>query len=231
MDTTYLLENYILKHYEREVSKKLLQESQLLQSLQKAKCNTPTLLAVSEGWHLYRRLKGEVPKSISYFHIQAVARFLAKFHSITSKEKFQGTFLESYPLHEMLHFTKQHHYFYYKKLHSLKHLQLQNDGFIHGDLFKDNTLFDGEQIGVFDFIDGGVGAFSFDVAVALLSFNPHKRKSYRALFLRTYNQHAPKKITDKTLSKEIADGAKLYALLRIQKYKNIKKAKELANLW
>jgi hypothetical protein len=33
------------------------------------------------------------------------------------------------------------------------------------------------------------------------------------------------------LQKQIQNAAKLYALLRIQKYKNPKKAKELANLW
>ena len=127
----------------------------------------------------------------------------------------------------MLQFTKKHYYLYYKKLDSLKSLQLKSDGFIHGDIFVDNTLFEAERIALFDFIDGGCGAFSFDVGVAVMSFNPHKKRAFTQLFLQTYNQHAPKKVTKRELHEQMQNAAKLYALLRINKYKTTTKAKLL----
>ena len=231
MDTTYLLDKYVLKHYEREISSKILNDAKTLELLTSHGLNTPKYVASSKGWHLYTRLKGDIPKNISYFHIQALARFLSTMYSIKHKDFQNEYFLQNYKLSNILSYCKKNHYFYYKKLQSLQHFQLNKDGFIHGDLFKDNTLFHGEKIAVFDFIDGGLGAFSFDIAVALLSFNTNKRRSYTKLFLNTYNQNAPHKITFTLIEKEIKNAAKLYALLRIQKYKNPKKAKELANLW
>ncbi len=231
MDTTYLLDNYVLKHYERDIEKKIVEDSKLLHHLNRNGLNTPLHLASSQGWHLYSRLRGSRLTTTHYFHIQAVARFLAKFHTLTAKHHLQTPFLDGYELTEILKQTKETHYFYYKKLQELQNFHQQKDGFIHGDIFKDNTLFDGEKLGVFDFIDGGVGAFSFDIAVALMAFNPHQKSSLLQLFLNTYNQRAPRKIKIKELQKEIKNAAKLYALLRIQKYKNPKKAKELANLW
>ena len=231
MDTTYLLDDYILKHYERDIDEKLLRDSKILELLKTKGLNTPLHLASAKGWHLYSRLEGEVPRSISYYHIQALARFLSKMHSITRHYHGGKEFLSEYNLINILEYCKEEHYFYYKKLQSIESLILRNDGFIHGDIFKDNTLFHGEKIGVFDFIDGGVGAFCFDVAVALVAFNAHKRKSYMKLFCKTYNQHAPRKIQLQSIEKHIKNAAKLYGLLRIEKYKNPKKAKELANLW
>jgi len=231
MDTTYLLDKYVLKHYEREISSKILNDAKTLELLTSHGLNTPKYVASSKGWHLYTRLKGDIPKNISYFHIQALARFLSTMHSIKHKDFQNEYFLQNYKLSNILSYCKKNHYFYYKKLQSLQHFQLNKDGFIHGDLFKDNTLFHGEKIAVFDFIDGGLGAFSFDIAVALLSFNTNKRRSYTKLFLNTYNQNAPHKITFTLIEKEIKNAAKLYALLRLDKYKNPKKAKELANFW
>jgi homoserine kinase type II len=41
-------------------------------------------------------------------------------------------------------------------------------GLIHGDLFPDNTLFEGEQLcGIVDFFSGGQGLLGFDLAVAI----------------------------------------------------------------
>jgi homoserine kinase type II len=231
MDTTYLLENYILKHYERKIDLKLQSDKNLLALLYNNGLDVPLHIASSQGWHLYSRLRGSSPKNIGYFHIQALARFFAKMHKLTQGYTNASPFLAQYKLKDMLDFCKAEHYFYYKKLHSLQNFSLQNNGFIHGDLFKDNTLFEGQNIKVFDFIDGGLGEFSFDIGVALVAFNPNKRKSYTKLFLNTYNQNASKKITLHTLEKQITNAAKLYALLRIQKYKNPQKAKALTKLW
>ena len=229
MDTTYLTQKYVLKHYERDIEERIRSDRELLTLLSEKKFNTPRYLSSSKGWHLYSRLKGSLPQTTHYFHIQALARFLRELHSIRFKS--EQRFLEPQRLQKILNYTKEHHFYYYKKLHSLTHFSLKNEGFIHGDIFKDNTLFCGEKIAVFDFIDGGMGSFSFDIAVALLSFNPSKRQSYLKLFLQTYNQKMRRKLQKHDIEKEIQNAAKLYALLRIEKYKNIKKAKELANLW
>jgi homoserine kinase type II len=231
MDTTYLLDNYVLKRYERDIDTKVEVDAQLLKRFSQNGLNTPLHLASSKEWHLYSRLQGKSLHTTRYFHIQALARFLASLHTLTYKKEHTDLFLEEYDISDILMFSKKHHYYYYKKLQSLQGFQQKEDGFIHGDIFKDNTLFDGEKIGVFDFIDGGIGAFSFDVAVALMAFNPYKKISLTRLFINTYNQRAPQKISLPEIQEQIQNAAKLYALLRIQKYKNPKKAKQLANLW
>ncbi len=231
MDTTYLSKHYVLKYYEREMGEKILQDAERLEKLSQAQLNTPRYLAQSQGWHLYTRLQGQTPKSTQLYHIQSLARFMAKMHQETSQHHCSKLFLEQYQLKKTLTSLKKEFFYYYKKFQTLQDIKERNDGFIHGDIFCDNTLFEGKKIAVFDFIDGACGAFSFDIAVALVAFNPHKRHSFTQLFLNTYNQKAPKKIHKEELQAQIKIAAKLYALLRIQKHKTTTKAKQLANLW
>jgi homoserine kinase type II len=231
MDTTYLSKHYVLKYYEREMGEKILQDAKLLEKLSQAQLNTPKYLAQSKGWYLYTRLQGKTPKNTQLYHIQSLARFMAKMHQETSKHQCSTLFLEQYQLKKTLYTLKKEFFYYYKELQTLQDIKEQNDGFIHGDIFCDNTLFEGGRIAVFDFIDGACGTFSFDIAVALVAFNPHKRHSFTQLFLNTYNQKAPKKIQKKELLVQIKVAAKLYALLRIKKHKTTTKAKQLANLW
>ena len=225
VDTTYLLDGYILKYYEREIDKQIEEDTLRLELLKNAHLQVSTLLASQKGWHLYKRLEGRVPKTVSYYHIQALARFMAKLHN--QKLPAQDEFIERYQVEKKLLVLKHESYFYYKKLAPLKDFQESYDGFIHGDIFKDNTVFNGEQIAVFDFIDGGLGSFAFDIAVALLSFNPKNKSSHNRLFLSTYNQHAPKKIALKTLHEYRKIASLFYALVRISSGQNIARVKEL----
>ncbi|MEN4053675.1 MULTISPECIES: phosphotransferase [Sulfurimonas] len=235
MDTTYIVHNhkeaYILKKYERDIKEKILFDTELLQKLNAAGLNVPLLLAQNKEWYLYKKLKGEQPKKIQLIHLQTLGRFLARFHQHSRHIKNQKLFIKNYSLKKVLREIKTKHYFYYKRLSCLTSLTQVCEGFIHGDIFKDNTLFDGNKIAVFDFIDGGCGSFAFELGVSLLSFNPHARKSYTTLLLSTYNQTAPKKITLREIEREIQNAAKLYALLRISHHSNTNKAKELAKLW
>ena len=232
MDTTYLLDAFILKKYERDISEQVLLDAKILQKFSKASLRVPLLVEQKSSWYLYTRLKGELPKNTHYYHIQALARFMAKMHRVSAKEQSCArNFLEEYSLCKLLKFTKTHFFFYYKKLQKLQNYKFKNDSFIHGDIFKDNTIFDGEHIAVFDFIDGGVGAFSFDIAVALISFNPRAKPSLTKLFLNTYNQNAPKKISIHKLHTELQVASQLYSLLRIDKHKSTKQAKLLNNFW
>jgi len=231
IDTTYILDDKILKRYERKIDSKINNDAKLLQKLHAAKLNVPRLIDTKDGWYLYEKLHGKVPKNINYYHIQALARFIAKMHQESHKNVCKENFFDAYDIDAILHFTKRYYYSYFKKLQQFQKYSPKNDGFIHGDIFKDNTVFNGEKIGVFDFIDGGYGEFSFDIAVALVAFNPQNKISFLQLFLKTYNHNAPKKIALDRLQLQIKRASQLYALLRINKYKNPKRAKTLANLW
>ena len=226
MDTTYLTDNFIIKKYEREVD--VNAEIKLLTLLSETSLPTPKFLAQNAEWFLYERLKGTQPRVIKTYHIQALARFLAAFHTQTYKTECSRSFLESNDLTAMLRLLKSNYFFYYKKLQFLTSYRPQNDGFIHGDIFKDNTVFDKGKIGVFDFIDGGCGEFIFDMAVCLISFDAKKYSHYFInIFLNTYNQKAPKKIQKKDLIKTMEIASAFYALLRIDTYKTTSQAKEL----
>jgi len=231
MDTTYIVSNseksFILKKYERDMGEKILRDAELLEGLNAVGLNVPFLLDSSSGWYLYKKLSGMQPRVIKSYHIQALARFMAKFHHQTYKRKTDTIFTKNYELKKILSFTKKNFYIYYKKLQAIEQYKAKNDGFIHGDIFKDNTVFNGTKIGVFDFIDGGSGEFIFDIAVALVAFDAKKHPLFINLFLSTYKQKAPKKIEKEKLIEMMKLASKFYALLRIDKYKNPKKAKEL----
>ena len=232
IDTTYIAntkqESYIVKKYERDIKDKIDIDKKLLNSLKSAGLNVPTCLDEKEGWYIYKKLSGKNPKNINTLHIQALARFLSSLHLHTYKKVFSHSFLSNYDIDKLLKYTKSNHYAYFKKLQHLQNFKMQNDGLIHGDLFKDNTVFDETKIGVFDFIDSGNGSFVFDVAVALVGFGIKKRNYYYInFFLKTYNHKAPKKLSKKELLDTMATAAKFYTLLRINEYKNTKRAKEL----
>ena len=231
MDTTYIISNadksYILKKYERDISKKIIADTKLLSNLFEAGLNVPILLSYNKGWYLYKKLDGKNPKWINTNHIVSLARFMAKLHTETKKMKSDSDFMAHYDLKNILNYTKKEHYSYFKKLSFVQEYKPKNDGLIHGDIFVDNCVYNGSKIGVFDFIDAGDGEFLFDIAVALVAFNPYRRSLYLNLFIKTYNQKAPKKIEKKELLKMLKIASAFYALLRIDKYKNTKKAREL----
>ena len=232
IDTTYVVftqdESYILKKYERDIDERIKQDSKLLKHLKSNNLNVSTCRDSADSWYIYERLKGSEPRVIKSFHIQELARFLAKFHNLTYNKNTPQGFFEKDEITKALNFTKKHFFYYYKKLEFLKKYQQKNDGFIHGDIFKDNTVFEGSKLGVFDFIDGFFGSFYFDVAVALVAFDANKHKNYFInLFLNTYNQKAVKKLNKKELLNSLHVASCFYATKRIYNYKNTLKAKEL----
>lgn len=232
MDTTYIAhtknKSYILKKYERDIKDKVDLDKKLLKDLKHYGLNVSVCLDEKEDWYIYEKLKGVNPKNINTLHIQALARFLASLHQYSYKKDFPHAFLDEYDPKTLLQKTKSSHYVYYKKLQILQNLKMQNDGLIHGDIFKDNTVFHQAKIGVFDFIDSGSGSFSFESGVALVGFGIKKKNNYFInLFLNTYNQHTPKKLTKKILVDQIEIASKFYALLRINEHQTTTKAKEL----
>ena len=232
IDTTYIVsscqESYILKKYERDISQKIKEEIELLDKLKFLKLNIPNFIDSSQDWYLYEKLQGLEPTNIKTYHIQALGRFLAKLHRHTYKKVSLQNVIEKKDIESHLKYTKANFFSYYKKLQFLKIHMPENDGVIHGDIFKDNTIFDGTKIGVFDFIDSASGNFAFDVAVALVGFDTKKHGQYFInIFLNTYNQKAPKKLTKIEVQKSIKLACGFYALKRITNIKSTKTAREL----
>jgi homoserine kinase type II len=227
IDTTYIASSetsaYILKYYERSIQKRIEEDSTRLNYFYANNLTVSQLLAKQNGWYLYRKLEGETPHHITTKHIVLLARFIAKLHTLTYKKSnlSSSSFLSHYSITDYLHYCKKRFFFYYKKFQFLQTYKQMEDGFIHGDIFTDNTLFNGNKIAVFDFIDGGKGSFLFDCAVSIYAFSPQSRLNYnKKLFLNVYNQHAPVKLTDKALTQEINKAKSFYALLRIHHHQN-----------
>jgi len=232
VDTTYRVytqkKAYILKKYERDISSRIIQDTEILQKLNLAGLNVPICLDFSAGWYIYKMLNGSEPQDIKSYHIQALARFLASLHKQTSNVKCDSTQRFKDEILEALNYTKIHFFYYYKRFESLKEFKHKENLFIHGDIFKDNTIFNGNKIGVIDFIDSMCGTYIFDVAVALVGFGVKEKDNYKInLFLLNYNQHIQKKLIKKEILEMMQVASNFYALKRVYKYKNSFKAKEL----
>ena len=232
IDTTYIVtsneKSYILKKYERNIPKKIALDTKLLQQLYIAGLNVPLCLEEKNNWYLYTKLEGEQPTHIKSFHILTLARFMSKLHSQTKNTPCTSNSMIETQVTEALKYTKANYYAYYKKLEFLKYFTHEEDYLIHGDIFKDNTIFNNKHIGVIDFIDSSCGSFSFDIAVALIGFDVKVYNTYAInIFLNAYNQHAPKKISKRTIIQKMKTASHFYALKRIHTYKNTFRAKEL----
>ncbi len=232
IDTTYIVytnsTSYILKKYERDIADKINKNILLLSILKSAGLNVPIYIDKKDEWYLYERLKGEQPKVVKNYHIQLVARFLSKMHKETSKITCDSNKIMQDEISEALKYIKANFFIYYKKFEFLKHLIHKKDGIIHGDIFKDNTVFNNKKIGVIDFIDSSCGTFAYDVAIALVGFDVKTDNNYFInLFLKNYNQHAPKKLKKSDVIQNMIFASRFFTLKRIHKYKNTSRAKEL----
>jgi homoserine kinase type II len=231
VDTTYIVttkdDQYILKKYERDISKKIKNEIKLLGRLKSFGLNVSSLIEMKDSWYIYKKLKGSQPQQIKTNHLISLARFMAKSHKICYKKSSNKSMLKL-EIKDALEYLYKNHFFYYKKFQHLKKISWRDDGVIHGDIFKDNTLFDEDKIGVIDFIDSINGSFAFDIGVALIGFDVRVRDNYQIdIFLNNYNQHAIKKLTKTEIKKEMKLAADFYALQRFYRYKNCFKAREL----
>jgi homoserine kinase type II len=233
MDTTYIAKttegaHYILKKYERDIPEKITFEVKLLLSLHQQGLNVPLLLRKEKEWYLYTKLSGKSPKHPQLFHLRQLGRFVAKMHQVTQHYNSSTDFFDNYTLEAILRQQKTKHFYYYKKLLTLtQHQKGALDGFIHGDIFMDNTLFEAQKVALFDFVDGGNGSFAFELGVIALSFNLKRRKSFYRILLQSYNQHAPRKISQCQLDKGLQKAAQLYTLLRLNRQGSTEKVKEL----
>lgn len=232
IDTTYIAHagtiGYIIKKYERDIPHKIELDIKLLSNLKSAGLNVPVCLDNNDGWYIYEKLQGKQPLSVKSYHIQALGRFLAKMHKQTSKIKCDSNRIIEDEVTDSLKYTKENFFGYYKKFEFLKYFTHKHDAIIHGDIFKDNTIFEGKKIGVIDFIDSSCGTFAYDVAVALIGFDAREHHDYFInLFLKNYNQHAPKKLQKSVVKEKMKVASHFFALKRVHEYKNTLRAKEL----
>lgn len=220
IDTTYKIstkdEAFILKKYERATNMQIQHEQLLLNQLYNNNLRVPRPLESSGVWQLFSYLKGEIPHKISLQHLQKIGSFLGSFHTIVSyqsngfipfsKDIYQNSLFE----------VRKKHLLYSKKLSALKSFPSELDGIIHGDLFCDNTKFEGAFLSVFDFIEAGQGSFAFDLGVVAMSWIAKKHLSQLQLqtLLKAYNQKTKKKITLDKLLKMMHYAALVYSLKR-----------------
>jgi len=220
IDTTYIARSgasaFILKKYEEAGRERIEAERRLLERFSRCGITVPSHLASSGEWHLYSCLKGEKVTRANHLHLQSVARTLAKMHRCTHSG--HHPIFDPKETALQLRRVRAKDYSSYRRLYRLRGYRPKREGVIHGDLFVDNALFDGSRIGVIDFIDAGEGSFAFDLGVAALDWALRGRSlGYLRLFLRAYNQHAPRKITLHELTEEIKNAAAFYTLSRIDK--------------
>jgi homoserine kinase type II len=232
IDTTYIVHagniGYVIKKYERDIPHKIALDKLLLSELRSAGLNVSLCLDDKNGWYIYEKLEGKHPLSVKSYHIQALGRFMAKMHRQTSKIKCKSNVIIEDEVTQSLNYVKANFFSYYKRFEFLKKFTHNHDAIIHGDIFKDNTIFNGKKIGVIDFIDSSCGTFAYDVAVALVGFDAREHHDYFInLFLKNYNQHAPKKLSKKLVKEKMKTAANFFALKRVHEFKNTKRAREL----
>ena len=99
--------------------------------------------------------------------------------------------------------------------------EMQNepaDGIIHGDLFPDNALFEGEKLGVIDWIEACGGPFGFDLGVVAFSWcfaggspDPQKLDALADAYQSAYPRTS---INSEALPRYAAQAALFYGLRR-----------------
>ena len=220
-DTTYIVhdkeKSYILKKYEEASQRAIEEEQLLLEKLKQHRLNTPSCLASNGEWHLYTLLDGDILTTIQMKHLQQLARTMAKMHHATKMMKSSQVVLRPDAMAHGLRALKKRHFALYKRLSRIPCDELRSDGVIHGDLFLDNVLFDGERIGVIDFIAAGQGSFAFDLGVATLIWALRGNSDARLRFLLKTYKHAPKRISLAELCISIQLAAKFYTLRWFEK--------------
>jgi len=226
IDTTYISDNYILKYYERDITREIALDTRRLTLMRTAGLSVTECVASKDGWYLYTRLKGEHIQRVRSSHIRALGKFVAKMHKLPLP--YSHHFMDQYNTKALLKLLFPLSFYYYKHSQHIQNYKQSCDGFIHGDIFVDNALFEKNHLSIFDFIDGGCGSYAFELAVIDMAFNPTKKLLFTKLLLASYNQHTrKKKVTLQALHQEQKKAATLYALLRVKRYGNLRRAKEL----
>ncbi len=220
IDTTFILTatscRYILKRYERAGQKQIGDEAGLLKRLQACGLHVPRLLNTSEEWYLFTYLEGETPHPIDLHKLRALGAFLGKMHRCTYKRESSFTPFDKGSFKEDIRKLRLLNPLLAKQFEELLNFDDRHDGTIHGDLFPDNTKFDGKRLGIFDFIESGNGSFHFDTGITAMSWIGDEKISKMKLqmFLKAYNQNSPRKLELGELLTQMQYAALAYGLQR-----------------
>ena len=217
IDTTYFVssntETFILKRFEDANPEEVLQEQQLLRRLQQCGLKVSQHLESKKEWHLYTKLSGSMLKHPTPLQLQHLGKDIAKMHQCLQGTLGLQAMMTPQQRDQMLQQVKNKNYALYKSVSPLQTLELKAEVLVHGDLFRDNVLFEGNHVGIIDFIDAGSATRLFDLGVAALSFASSSRAEL-GLFLKAYNQNTIQKISLPVLCSAIKDAARFYTLKR-----------------
>lgn len=171
-DSVYITDQGVLKLFESASSDAISQEKELLLKLSHltvGQHSSDVFFLQEKPCVMYEKISGKSLKTADNHHIVQIARFMREFHRCSA-----GLTSVNPPLFDISRLQGlilQTQYLPFQQIFDSLHLQLTNDGVIHGDLFLDNALFENGQLnGVLDFIDACEGDFLFDLAVVAIAW-------------------------------------------------------------
>lgn len=240
-DTTYIgtdesSKRYVLKIYEYSSKEEVEYEIDILKSL--TNLNVPRVISKNIQFYnekpyvIYSCIEGKIPKNINLEKISEITRFLTKLHKVDYKSRnkniYELSFVESM-LKKVLdnkNLAKEIKNDFKNKYNKLKDINMQNNAFIHGDLFFDNAKFlDDKLCGVYDFSQSCFGNKYFDLSVMILSWCFEKydfNKEFFYKILEIYNNESKTNISEKFLRDYLLYGCLYYALQRITRINKLK---------
>lgn len=127
---------------------------------------------------LFPRLPGHFPLSPSTAQCTEIGRFLGKMHqnvqdfTLARDNQRDQRWVRAHFTQVLPFLTPEERTLMETQVHTLSEALDQAPalprGAIHGDLFRDNTLFEGERLGgVIDFYNGCIGDFLFDLSIVV----------------------------------------------------------------
>lgn len=240
-DTTYITSDkndvrYVLKIYESSTKEEVSYEVDILSALKNLK--VPEVISKdvevfnNKPYVIFSCIDGKISKNINLSQIRQISEFISSLHKVNYKPKNKNIYtkdflksmiekvLEDKSLNEEI---KKNFIEKYKKVEDIN---LENDVFIHGDLFHDNAKFiDNKLQGVYDFSQSCYGNRYFDLSVMILSWC-FDEYDFNELFfkeiLEVYNTSFNMNITKEFLKEYLLYGCLYYALQRITRENRLK---------
>lgn len=187
-DTVYILDDkYILKLFETNSLLNIHEEIKLLKhckDLKVSKLLKKPFTIKNKPVLLYKKCYGKSVKKVKHTHIRQIGKFLKEFHQKTkNKTSANKNIFSRKNLKKLIIKTKNVEFL---TIYNTIQLSLKNDGIIHGDIFKDNALFQKDKLNcIIDFSEACNGDFYFDLAVIAIDWC--KSDKELKLLLKSYD--------------------------------------------
>lgn len=242
-DSTYITSTdngnkYILKIYEFASKEEVKNEINILNALKELptpksllnKTRIPEFQGKPIGIFTY--LDGKSQNSLTIEQIKEIGLFLGKFHNFSQHIKSINKNIYSQEsikilidkICSSLDIEGSIKDLFLAKYELVKHLSLEENCVIHGDLFPDNAKFLGDKLtGVFDFVEACNGHCFFDLAVVINSWCFDKcalndgyilNKDKFDSIIEEYNKNTPKKATQREMRMYMMYASLFYAAQR-----------------